>query len=37
MMRVGIRLHRAGLRARYPTASDAEIESRLRGWLRRDG
>jgi hypothetical protein len=35
-MRSGIRLKRAGLRARYPGASDQEIEERLRRWLERD-
>lgn len=35
-MRSGIRLKRAALRARYPRASDAEVEELLRRWLERD-
>ena len=35
-MRSGIRLKRAALRARYPGASDAEIEEHLQRWLERD-
>ena len=33
MMRAGIRLKRAGLRARYPDESDQQIEQRVRQWL----
>jgi len=36
-MRVGIRLRRAALRARYPEASETEVEGYLRSWLARDG
>jgi hypothetical protein len=35
-MRTGIRLKRAGLRARDPAASPEEIERRLQRWLERD-
>jgi hypothetical protein len=34
-MRTGIRLKRAGLRARFPDASSEEIEERLQRWLER--
>lgn len=33
MMRAAVRLERAGLRARYPNESEAEIERRVREWL----
>ncbi len=36
MMRTGIRLKRAGLRARHPHVSAEEIELRLQRWLERD-
>lgn len=36
-MRVGIRLRRAALRARYPAASETEVDEQLRLWLARDG
>jgi hypothetical protein len=36
MMDQGIRLKRASLRARHPTASEEEIDSRLREWLESD-
>ena len=32
-MRTGIRLKRAGLRARFPDASPDEIDARLNQWL----
>ncbi|HJW69759.1 MAG TPA: hypothetical protein VJ829_10415 [Candidatus Binatia bacterium] len=35
-MRTGIRLRRAALRARYPAATEEEIEGLLRRWLARD-
>jgi hypothetical protein len=35
-MRTGIRLKRAGLRARLPNAMDEEIEAELRRWLERN-
>jgi len=37
LMRTGIRLKRIALRERFPEASEAEIEQRLRRWLARDG
>jgi len=37
MMRTGIKLKRASLRARYPEASESEIEEKLLLWLRREG
>ncbi len=33
MMQVGIELYRAGLRARQPTATEAEIDEAVRRWL----
>jgi hypothetical protein len=36
-MWAGIELRRAGLRARRPEATPAEIEAELRRWLLRDG
>ena len=36
LMRTGIRLRRAALRARFPDESEAQIEARLRRWLARD-
>ena len=36
-MQTGIRLKRAGLRARFPDAAEEEIDERLARWLRRDG
>ncbi len=36
MMRAGIRLRRAGLRAAHPAASDAEVDAMLACWLERD-
>ncbi|HZX97646.1 MAG TPA: hypothetical protein VFE90_24225 [Myxococcales bacterium] len=36
MMRAGIRLKRAGLRARYPHESDEQIEERVSQWLLSD-
>lgn len=35
-MRTGIRLKRAGFRARYPDASPEEIDRLLLRWLQRD-
>jgi hypothetical protein len=35
-MRVGIELRRAGIRARRPEATEAEVEQELRRWLLRD-
>jgi hypothetical protein len=35
LMRVGIELRRAGIRARRPQATEAEIEQELRRWLLR--
>jgi hypothetical protein len=37
LMSAGIELRRAGLRARRPEATAAEIEAELRRWLVRDG
>lgn len=36
MMRTGFRLKRAALRARHPTESDAEIDTRFQRWLEAD-
>jgi hypothetical protein len=36
MMRAAVRLKRAGLRARHPDESEAEIDRRLREWLLAD-
>jgi hypothetical protein len=36
LMRTGIRLRRAALRARFPEESEEQIEARLRRWLARD-
>lgn len=36
-MATGIRLKRASLRQRHPTASDAELEAMLGAWLERRG
>jgi hypothetical protein len=36
LMRTGIALKRAGIRARRPEVSEAEIEEELRQWLLRD-
>jgi hypothetical protein len=37
LMSVGIELRRAGVRARRPTATEAEIEEELRRWMdKRD-
>jgi len=36
LMRAGIELKRAGLRARHPEATDEEIEALLDAWLARD-
>jgi hypothetical protein len=36
LMRTGIRLRRIALRARFPEASEEEIEGRLWRWLARD-
>lgn len=36
LMRTGIRLRRAALRARFPEERDDQIEARLRRWLARD-
>ncbi len=33
MMRAAVRLKRAGLRARHPDESEAEIDRRVREWL----
>ncbi len=33
MMRAAVRLKRAGLRARHPHESEAEIDRRVREWL----
>ena len=33
MMRAAVRLKRAGLRARYPDETEAEIDGRVREWL----
>jgi hypothetical protein len=35
-MRTGIKLKRAALRQRFPDASEAEIDERLRRWLARE-
>jgi hypothetical protein len=35
LMAAGIELRRAGLRARNPQASEAEIDAQLAEWLRR--
>ena len=32
----GLRLKRAGLRARHPDATDAEIDEMVRAWLASD-
>jgi hypothetical protein len=37
LVRAGIELKRAGLRARYPELSPAELELRISAWLARDG
>ncbi len=37
MMASGIRLQRVALRSRYSSATEEEIEQRLRAWLARDG
>jgi hypothetical protein len=37
MMRAGLRLKRAALRARYPQATDEDIERRFLEWLAGDG
>jgi hypothetical protein len=37
MMRLGIALYRAGIRARRPLASEADVDEELHRWLRRDG
>ena len=36
MMEVGFALHRAGLRARFPEASEDEIDAMLARWLAYD-
>jgi hypothetical protein len=36
MMRTGVRLKRAGLRARFPSATPEEIEAMVQRWLERD-
>ncbi|MCC6873346.1 MAG: hypothetical protein IT378_03475 [Sandaracinaceae bacterium] len=36
MMQTGIRLKRAALRARHPSASDEQIEAKLQAWLDTD-
>ena len=36
MMRAAVRLKRAGLRARHPDESEAEIDRRVREWLVAD-
>lgn len=36
LMAAGIELHRAGLRARRPEATEAEIDAEVRRWLIRD-
>ena len=36
MMRLAIRLRRAGLGARFPTETAEQIEERVRRWLLRD-
>lgn len=36
MMRSAVRLKRAGLRARYPDETEAEIERRVDEWLLAD-
>ena len=36
LMRVGIELRRAGIRSRYPLATEAEIDQALREWLIRN-
>jgi hypothetical protein len=35
LMTLGIELRRAGIRARKPEATDAEVEQELRRWLER--
>jgi hypothetical protein len=35
MMTLGIALRRAGIRARKPEATEAEVEEELRRWLER--
>ena len=35
LMSLGIELRRAGIRARRPTATEAEIEEELRRWLEK--
>ena len=36
MMRAAVRLKRAGLRARHPEESEAQIDCRVREWLLAD-
>jgi len=36
VIRVGFRVKRSALRARYPSESEEEIEARFRRWLGRD-
>jgi len=36
MMRAAVRLKRAGLRARHPDESEADIDRRVREWLLAD-
>jgi hypothetical protein len=36
LMRTGIRLQRAALRARFPDEREDQIEARLRRWLARE-
>lgn len=36
MMETGFALHRAGLRARFPAATDAEIDAMFARWLSYD-
>lgn len=35
LMTLGIELRRAGIRARKPSASEAEVEEELRRWLEQ--
>lgn len=35
-MRLGIELKRTSLRVRFPDASEAELDDRLRAWLAAD-
>lgn len=37
MFAIGVDLKRTGLRLRYPTASDDEIEAMIGDWLSSDG